>query len=98
MSYSDPNTWPRLRLAPDPGIANRPWWRYPSRSDFYVMTGGGIRIDYPSREIDWVAKRSDGDCITVSRKMTLLERVIFHPRIRRLPGMQVVEMWIRKRV
>lgn len=78
--YGDPNTWPLQHGDADPSIAARPEWRYPNRPDFFEL-GGPSRIDWPSREIDHMAKRADGLLIYVARSMTLWETIWYWPRL-----------------
>jgi hypothetical protein len=79
MSSRHENT--SLRLDADARIADkRPYWRYPNREDFFELQASPSRVDWPSREIDRIAKRADGLCVYVAQPMTLIERVIFNPR------------------
>lgn len=78
MMPADPNEWPTLNVGPQPQVSKRPYWRYPSRADFFVLCQGGhTRVDLPSREIDMQAMNAKGDVIHVARDMTWVETAYY---------------------
>lgn len=79
----DVNTWPVQNNGKCLDVLSRPWWRYPARHDFFVISNRGGRIDWASREIDRHAVNARGDIVSVCIKMNWWQIFWYWPKFQK---------------